>query len=123
MTPQRAEGLTDALRSNLGDGLRTIAVGSIPDRDYEVTYIRPDVDDQYTDEMREDIFQDLVLERVAEGHQQDLFPPLGDLEYTVRVFEGGINIVGWRGEAVVFVGLDDDESLIPSAISACRQVL
>ena len=41
--------------------------------------MRDDVDEKYTDEMREEIFDEVVLESIAENHQQELFPSLGDL--------------------------------------------
>lgn len=123
MDSLRTEALTDALRSDLGDGLRTVAVGDVPGREYDITYMRADIDELYTDEMREKIFEEIVLEHIAEARQKDLFPPLGGLEYTVRVFDDGINLVGWTDELALFVGLDDDESLIPPAVAACREQL
>lgn len=115
--------LTETLQSDLGEGLRAVAVADLSDRSYEVVYIREDIDAQYTDEMREEIFEEIVLENIAEARQTDLFPPLGRLDFTVRVFERGINLVGWDSDEAVFVGLTDDESLIPAAIAACRREL
>lgn len=123
MDSLRTEKLTDALRSDLGDGLRTVAVGNVPGREYEITYMRADIDELYTDEMRENVFEEIVLEHIAEARQEDLFPPLGRLGYTIRVFEKGINLVGWTDELALFVGLDDDESLIPPAVTSCREQL
>jgi hypothetical protein len=71
--------LREALRSELGERLRIVAIGRIDDREYEIAYMRDDVDEKYTDEMREEIFDEVVLESIAEDQQQELFPSLGDL--------------------------------------------
>ncbi|WP_135851659.1 DUF7522 family protein [Halorussus salinus] len=123
MDSESPSALTDGLRTNVGDGLRTVAVGRVPEEEYDVTYMRSDIDDLYTDEMRENILEEIVLEHIAEARKEGLFPPLGALEYTIRVFEEGINLVGWTDETAVFVGLDADPELIAPAVAACRREL
>lgn len=123
MSSLPADALTEALQSDLEDGLRAVAVADLSKKAYEIVYIRDDIAAQYTDEMRDEIFEEMVLENIAEARQTDLFPPLGRLRFTARVFEHGINVVGWDDDEAVFVGLDDDESRIPKAIAACRREL
>lgn len=115
--------LRDALQTELGEGLRTVAIGRITDREYDMLYMREDIEEKYTEEMRQEVFEEVVLESIAEDHQKNLFPTLGGLQYTIRVFESGINLVAWKDEEAVFVGLDHDESLICPAIEVCRRVL
>ena len=124
-TPADASGpdLREALRTELGECLRTVAIGRIDEREYDIVYMRDDIDEKYTDEMREEIFDEVVLESIAEDHQQDLFPSLGDLQYTIRIFDGGINLVAWRGDEAIFVGLDRDEALLGPAVAVCRRTL
>lgn len=123
MNPQRATDVTESLQRELGDGLRTVACGNVPNREYDITYMREDIERLYSEEMRNDIVDEIVLENIAEARQTDLFPPLGRLRYTARVFEHGINLVGWKEDDAVFVGLDDDEELIPPAIGVLREQL
>ncbi|WP_132057436.1 hypothetical protein [Halorussus amylolyticus] len=123
MDPRHATDLANALESDIGDGLRTVAVGNVSERTYDIFYIRDDIDEMYTDEMREEIFGEMVLENIAEARQNDLFPPLGRLRFTARVFEHGINVVGWDENVAVFVGLDGDEELISQAVETCRETL
>ncbi|WP_276300555.1 DUF7522 family protein [Halorussus lipolyticus] len=115
--------LCEALRTELGERLRTIAVGRISDREYDIAYMRDDIAEEYTDEMREEIFDEVVLESIAEDKQQDLFPALGDLQHTIRVFEDGINLVAWCDDEAVFVGLDPDATLLGPAVAVCRRML
>ncbi|MFC7081021.1 hypothetical protein [Halorussus caseinilyticus] len=123
MDSASAQALTDALSGALGDGLRTVAVGNVSVPEYEIIYMRPDIDELYTEEMRENILQEIVFEHIAEARNEDLFPPLAGLEYTVRIYEQGMNLVGWTDDTALFVGLDPDEELLPTAIEVCRQEL
>ncbi|WP_134670719.1 DUF7522 family protein [Halorussus marinus] len=113
--------LTEALQTDVGDGLRTVAVGDLTDREYSIVYIRDNIDETYSEDMREEIFEEMVFEHISEARQTDLFPPLGSLEFTTRIFEDGINVVGWDEEVAVFVGLDPDPTLIPTTVEACRR--
>jgi hypothetical protein len=115
--------LRNALRTELGEGLRAAAIGRITDREYDILYMREDIDEKYTEEMREEVFDEIVLESITEDHQKNLFPTLGGLQHTIRVFESGINLVAWQDDEAIFVGLDHDESLIGPAIEVCRRVL
>lgn len=115
--------LRDALQTELGEGLRAVAIGRITDREYDVLYMREDIDEKYTEEMRQEVFEEVILESIAEDHQKNLFPTLGGLQYTIRVFEGGINLLAWQDEEAIFVGMDHEENLICPAIEVCRRVL
>jgi len=115
------EAFADELREEIADGLRTVAVGDMTDREYSVVYMREDIERAYSEDEREEIFEEMVFEHISEARQTDLFSPLGSLQFTTRVFEDGINVVGWEDEVAVFVGLDPDESLIPTTIGACRR--
>ena len=120
MNSEGVDSFVGELEQKLDGGLRTIAVGQFEAESYDIVYIRDDIAAQYSEEMREQIFNDLVLENLVEVRQQDLFPPLGGLKYTARVFDGGINVIGWEEDKGVFIGLDDDVSLVEPTISACR---
>ncbi|WP_135829075.1 hypothetical protein [Halorussus halobius] len=123
MSSTLSNALTDALHDAVGDGLRTVALVDVPDQEYELAHMRADIDEMYTGEMREDILEEVVFEHIAEARKEDLFPPLGGLEYTVRIYGKGINLVGWTRETAVFVGLDRDPELVPPAVSVCRREL
>ena len=123
MSSTLSNALTDALRETVGDGLRTVAVAEVPDQEYELAYMRPDIDEMYTEEMREDILEEIVFEHIAEARKEDLFPPLDGLEYTVRIYGKGINLVGWTHDTAIFVGLDRDPELVPPAVSVCQREL
>jgi len=116
------ERLTADLRDAVGDGLRTVATGNTVAESFDIAYMREDIDALYSPEERDEILHDLVLENLVEVRQEDLFAPLGGLEFTSRVFEHGINVVGWDGEEGVFVGLDPDTTLIPTTMETCRSV-
>jgi cobalamin biosynthesis Mg chelatase CobN len=116
------QALTDALREELGESLRTVAVGDVEARDYELTYIRDDVAALYDDEDVEAAFRAVAVERVGADIEDDLYEPLGRTESTIRTYENGINVLLWAADAgAVFVGLDDDPTRIPRVLSVGRE--
>lgn len=118
-----AEEFAERLRSAIGEPLRTVAVGDLDAQAYEVTYMRDDIAELYPPETRDEIFRDALLENVAERRQEELFEPLGTLNFTTRVFDGGINVYCWIDETEsVFVGLGEDIGYIEPVISICRDV-
>lgn len=106
----------------MGDGLRTVATGDTDEESFEICYMRENIGALYSEEEREEILHDHVLENLVEVRQGGLFAPLGHLRFTSRMFEYGITVVGWNENAGVFIGLDPDETLIPTMIRACRSV-
>ncbi|MEM4780221.1 MAG: hypothetical protein QXG03_01445 [Halalkalicoccus sp.] len=121
MGHERIERLAADLEGAVGESLRTVAIGDLDDLDHEVAYMRPDVDARYDREEYGRIVRDVLLEQVASAQQADLFA-IGALEYTVRIFEEGINVVGRTNDSVFFVGLDPDPEAIPRVVECCRAV-
>ncbi|SIQ89532.1 hypothetical protein SAMN05421858_0725 [Haladaptatus litoreus] len=117
-----ADELITELQDAVGDSLRTIAIGDADSETFSIAFMRDDIGALYSDSERQKIAHDLVLENLVEVRQEDLFEPLGDLQFTTRVFEHGINVIGWGGTRGAFIGLDPDETLIPTTIRACRTV-
>lgn len=123
MQSDLAEEYAERLQSALGEPLRTVAVGDLEHQLYEVVYMRDDIADLYPSEKRDEIVRDALLENVAERRQEELFSPLGELNFTTRVFDGGINVYCWIDEdEAVFVGLGEEIGLIEPTISICREL-
>lgn len=116
------EQCTSALVEEFGDALRVVAIGDGDADEYEIRHIRDDIAQQYPPPDRREIFEDALLEALACDSQEELFRR-GKLEYTVRVFERGINVLCWIGDRrMLFVGLDRDPSLISETIARVKAV-
>ncbi|MFW5930003.1 MAG: hypothetical protein ACOCT0_06270 [Halobacteriota archaeon] len=114
-----ARRVTDRLKDEV-ETLRTVAVGDTESQEYELLFMREDIGRLYPEETRDEIFRDALLERIAERKQEELFDPLGSIEFTVRVFEGGINLLVWGDGDAMFVGLGPEEDAIPVVTDICR---
>ncbi|MFP4632039.1 MAG: hypothetical protein ACLFMT_01210 [Halobacteriales archaeon] len=114
-----ARRVTDRLKDEV-ETLRTVAVGDTESQEYELLFMREDIGRLYPEETRDEIFRDALLERIAERKQEELFDPLGSIEFTVRVFEGGINLLVWGEEDAMFVGFGPEEADIPLVTDICR---
>ncbi|WP_336135933.1 hypothetical protein [Natronomonas amylolytica] len=101
------------LRAELGGALRTVAVGDIEKREYEIRYMRSDVADQYSGEIQDRIFEDLVFEYVGSPAREDDFEPLGDLQFTTRTFENGHVVMCWGDDVLLYVTLDPSSYFVP----------
>jgi hypothetical protein len=73
----KTEILTDALQDAVGDGLRTVATGDTDEESFDIVYMREDIGALYSENEREEILHDLVLENLVEVRQEGLFAPLG----------------------------------------------
>ncbi|MEF8806509.1 hypothetical protein [Natronomonas sp.] len=111
------------LRAELGGALRTVAVGDIEERDYEVLYMRPDVSDQYSGETQDRIFEDLVFEYVGSPAREEDFEPLGDLEFTIRSFENGQVVMCWGDDLLLYVTLDPSSHFVPPTMRLLEKQL
>ncbi|SFR61859.1 hypothetical protein [Halogeometricum limi] len=124
-TLQPREGLdyfVESLETEVGEGLRGVFYGDFETRSYQVAYANPTVLDDYSSNDVEDIVDDIALEQLTARQQEKLYEPLGELEVTVRVFEGGINVMGWGTTEIptVYVGLDGDTANIRPATRLLR---
>ncbi len=117
-----AEDAAEQLQQEI-EGLRTVAVGDSDRQEYEVVYMRDDIAELYDEGTRDEIFRDVLLERIAEEKQEDLFQPLGELEFTVRAFEGGVNVLAWSDTEALFVGTGPYEEEIPTVMETARDFL
>jgi hypothetical protein len=111
------------LRAELGGALRTVAVGDIEERDYEVLYMRPDVADQYSEATQDRIFEDLVFEYVGSPAREQDFEPLGDLEFTIRSFENGQVVMCWGDDLLLYVTLDPSSHFVPPTMRLLEKQL
>lgn len=111
------------LRSELGSALRAAAVGDLDDRDYDVLYMRPDVEEKYSTEAQDRIFEDLVFEYVASPAREDDFEPLGDLNFTIRSFENGHVVMCWEDDLLLYVSLDPSSHFVPPTMRLLQKQL
>jgi len=116
------EARAGELREQVGETLRGVVIADLRERDFDVIYMREDIWELYSDETQQEIFEDAVFEAMGMDHKEDLFEPLGGLEATVRVFEGGINVLAWTDDYGVFVGLGPEEDAIPPAVRAATEM-
>ncbi|WP_323190599.1 hypothetical protein [Halostella sp. PRR32] len=108
---------TSTLITDFGDALRLIGVGDGAADEFEIQYIRDDIAEQYSPPDRRELFDGAILEALMCERQEDLVQR-GELEYTIRVFERGINLLCRIGDRrMLFVGVDRDLSLIPATIA------
>jgi hypothetical protein len=119
MDSETAAVVTSRLRDAVGDRLRAVARGrpTANEMDYEVTFIRDDVGEQYGETMRDRIFAEFASEYYRRGWEEDLFQPLGRFEHSVQLFEDGINVVAWGDGAFLFVSAERDPGVIPEIIA------
>lgn len=111
------------LRAELGPALRTVAVGDLDSREYEILHMRSDVADQYTTETQDSIFEDIVFEYLGFPAREDAFEPLGDLKFTIRSFEEGNIVMCWDDGILVFLSLDPSEHFVPPAMRLLEEQL
>lgn len=119
----QVDELVERLQGILGDDLRSVAVGRLDRREYEIGYMREDISEAYSEEMREEIFREAVLERLSQPQQSELFPELGEPHSTIRLFDNGAYVLYWGSIDAAFVAFDPDETLIPQVIDACERTL
>ena len=98
--------LVRELSETVGDSLRCVA--TYCEREYDLLYIRPDVEASYTSDEVEDVYDDLVLQRVGSDYLEHLFHA-GPLQCSVLGFEQATiyNVVG-EDYGGLFVSVDAD---------------
>jgi hypothetical protein len=104
----------DALVADLrgiADGT-VLGIGLYEGGDYEVLFIRPDFAERYSQDRLDEIARDMYLEGVSVEYQEQMLSDMGDLNATIRLFEGATSInVPLSENAGVGVGLDGDATL------------
>lgn len=111
------------LRAELGGALRSVAVGNIEERDYDIVYMRPDVSEEYSAETQDRIFEDLVFEYVGSSAREEEFEPLGALEFTIRSFENGHVVMCWGDDLLLYVTLDPSSHFVPPTMRLLEKQL
>ena len=98
--------LVRELTETVGDSLRCVA--TYGERDYDLLYIRPDVEASYTSDEMEEVYDDLILQRVGNDFLEHLFNA-GSLQCSALGFEEAtiFNVVG-DGYGGLFVSVDTD---------------
>lgn len=119
---QRATTLAERLRAELGDALRAVAIGDLERETYQMGHLRADIRDAYPESAREDIFREIVMEKITKPQQAELFEGFGAPRSTIRLFEDGAYVIYWHHDQFAFVSLSADESLLPVVIEACKDV-
>lgn len=122
--PNKIDELATVLREELGDDLRGVFYGNFKTREYQVVYADEQTLAQYPPGETEQIVDDIALEQVGTPRQEALFEPIGSLEFTVRHFEDGINVMAWGFDGVptIYVGLGSDERTVPTVIQEIRSL-
>jgi len=111
----RSTRLVDELQSTYDGRLRAIATY---DRDgYELHYTSADVDANYSQDDIDDIYDDVVIQDIAQPFHEDLFSDMGDVRGKMRVFEDGTVAHFWPSENEEGVFLAFDSSADPSVRS------
>lgn len=111
------------LRSELGSALRAVAVGDLEAREYDVLYMRPDVEDKYSTETQDRIFEDVVFEYVGRPAREDDFEPLGELNFTIRSFEDGQVVMCWEDDILLYVSVDPSSHFVPPTMRLLQKQL
>lgn len=120
--PRVTEGLVDELRDDIGDGIRTVATC---DRgEYDLRFIRDDVDAEYSEEEISRLFQQVEIEGMGYAHFEELFHT-GELECAIYGFEGALMFQLPVDEfSGLFVTTDRDIRLNPeSVIGICKEAI
>ncbi|SDM73761.1 hypothetical protein SAMN04487949_2447 [Halogranum gelatinilyticum] len=120
----KIDELATTLRDEVGDELRTVFYGDFKTREYQVVYADEEILSQYSPEDTKQIVDDISLEQVGASRQESLFEPIGSLEFTVRYFEDGINVMAWGFDDIptIYIGLGDDEATVPRVIEIVRSL-
>lgn len=108
------EGLVDDLEDVVGSGLRSVA--TYDSGDYERLYVRADIDAEYTDEERVELYKQVEIEGMGYSHLEGLFHT-GELECAIYGFEEAL-MFQFPGDdfAGLFVTVDRDVTLNPESI-------
>ena len=107
--------LVDSLQSEYDEALRAVATY---DRDgYELHYTSSDIDANYSESSIEDIYDNVVLQDIAQPLDEDLFSDMGDVRGRLRIFEDGTVAHFWPSEDEEGVFLAFDGSADPSVRS------
>lgn len=104
------DALVSDLRSIADDAV--LGIGVYDGGDYDVLFIRDDFARRYAQDRLDEIARDMYLEGVSVEYQQQMLNDMGDLNATIRLFDGGTSInVPLSENAGVGVGLDATASL------------
>jgi hypothetical protein len=104
------DALVSDLQTIAGDAI--LGIGVYDGGDYDVLFISDDFAQRYAQDRLDEIARDMYLEGVSVEYQQQMLNDMGDLNATVRLFEGGTSInVPLSENAGVGVGLDHTASL------------
>ena len=107
--------LVDSLQAEYGEVLRVVATY---DRDtYELHYTSPDIDANYSESNFDEIYDDVVIQDVAQPFHEELFSDMGDVRGKLRVFADGTVAHFWPSEDDEGVFLAFDSSADPSVRS------
>jgi hypothetical protein len=101
------DAIVERVREHVGTHLRAVVTYS--DTDYELIYLRSDLDDEYGVERIDRIHRELVLEGIGREYLEDLFDA-GPLRCSMHGFE----------EAMTFHFADPDSGLFVSVDSAAE---
>lgn len=104
MAPRDPERLTEFLKSEVGDELRSVIY--YDEDTFDLVYARDDVREQYTESELEDVRQDLGITSFGKPALEGLYVH-GDLQSTVHCFEDAIEMQFLLSDTEgIAVGLD-----------------
>lgn len=120
--PEPMAELLDVARDHVGDSLR--AVATYQERLYEFHHLRGDIDDSYSAQEIERVFDNLVLSGLTTDYLEEIFHA-GRIECTMYGFEAAAMFHFVTGEASgVFLTFDRDiEVNLDAFVSDCRNAL
>lgn len=117
-----SDSLVDELHEEIDDALRTVA--SYDRGDYNLLFIRDDVDAEYSKEEIAELFRQVEIEGMGYSHFETLFHT-GQLECAIYGFEDAFMFQLPADEFTgVFVTMDRDLTLNPeSIIDLCKAAI
>jgi len=112
-------GLVRALRDEVDDALRSVAV--YDEEGYEIEYIREDVEGAYSTDEIEEVYDDLVIQGLSREFLEQLFHA-GDLQCSMYGFEEATMFHFTGGEYTgLFVSMDRTAGMdLDAIISTCK---
>jgi hypothetical protein len=106
MVQQYDDDFVERLRDRYEGTVR--AVAEYDRDDYDLLYIDEETAGTYSPADRDEIYEDVVLEEIAYGHDEALFEDMGTIQGKLRVFEGGLAVHFWPDDSTgVFLAFDE----------------
>lgn len=124
----RYEAMAERLAVDLDGGVLAVGVGDAETLAFEQVYLREGAGAEWADglfspEIQSEIFESVATENFFDIGEDDLRSPMGDLQFTDRIYEHAIVVVGWEDTETVVVTIERDVDDIPPTVRALEEIL